>query len=123
MRNNNGYSYLNNREVILKLGENKPMNELPGWITLLLLLIGVSFGVNTCSNYMDTPEYKSKREARLKECNTPYFVSEVDGIKLYVIQPDCGRPVYFSKTGTHTTHTERRGKASIEVDDDTSNAQ
>lgn len=98
-------------------------NELSGWVTFLAICAAVVFGIHSCSVTMDSPEYKAKQEAEQKECNTPHIVSEVDGVKLYAIKPNCDRWVYFSEKGTHTTHSERHGKTSTEVDDDTSNDQ
>lgn len=79
--------------------------------------------MHSCSVEHDTPEYKAKQEAELKDARTPKLVSSVNGIELYVVRPDGYTPVYFSKSGTHTTHTERHGKAAVTVNDDVSNAE
>jgi hypothetical protein len=91
-----------------------------GVIFFMVLVFGIGFGINGCVEHENTPEYKAMQAARLKKCETPELVSEVDGIKLFVVQPNCGRNVYFSKSGTHTTHTERRGKTTSTYDDDVS---
>lgn len=73
---------------------------------------------------MNSPEYKAKEEARRVECLKPKLVSEAEGVKLYAINyPDTecpDRPVYFSKSGTKTTHTERHGKTTRTYDDEVS---
>lgn len=72
---------------------------------------------------------KAAEVKREEECKKPYLVSEAEGVKLYAINYEregvrCyGREVFFSKSGTHTTHTERHGKTTTTYDDDVSNAE
>ncbi len=93
------------------------------WATIIVLIGGMCFGIKSCSDYENTPEYRLKQQNRLNECNTPRLVSEIDGVKLYVVKPECGREVYFSKSGTHTIHTERHGKMAIIYSDNVSNSE
>lgn len=91
-----------------------------GFVVIIIILLGVTFGIKSCVDHENSPEFKAKREAELKECETPVLVSEIDDVKLYVVRPNCRREVYFSKSGTHTTHTERHGKTTSTYDDDVS---
>lgn len=120
MKQNYGFSYPDNREIHVKFERVEMDNEVSGWVTVLAIVIAVGFGIHSCSVTMDSPEYKAKKEAEEKVCETPQIVSQAGGITLWVVRPNCDRPVYFSEKGTHTTHSERHGKTSTEVDDDTS---
>lgn len=93
------------------------------WMFIIAVIAGLSFGVKSCVDHENTPEYRANQAAEMKDCETPKLVSEIDGLKLYVIRPNCDREVYFSRAGTHTTHTERHGKSTHTYDDDTSNGE
>ncbi len=97
-----------------------------GNFIFILIMLLLTLGVVKCNQYMNTPEYKAARAAERAICLKPQLVSEIDGVRLYVINPPdmhCPeRPVYFSKSGTKTTHTERRGKTTHIIDDEVSNA-
>lgn len=58
--------------------------------------------------YLDFTEWTPERERneiiRIKQCETPELVTQVEGVKLYRINPKCeGRFVYFSRSGVSTT--------------------
>ena len=94
-----------------------------GWwgVFWLLCCVPVIWGIKSCSDYYGSPEYKTEHAELIKQCHTPVLISEVDDVKLYAINldSDCDeRPVYFSKSGTHTTHTELHGKTSRTYNDD-----
>lgn len=99
-----------------------------GNFILVIASILAIWGVKSCSDYTKTPEYQAQRKAERKRCETPRLVSEIDGVKLYAIYLDgpdysCGQlPVYFSRSGTQTEHTEHHGKSSTTVIDRVSGA-
>mgnify|MGYP003395425659 CR=1 FL=1 len=88
------------------------------WVFIICAVVGIGFGITSCVWHENTPEYKAVEAVRIKTCETPSLVSEIDGVRLYVVSPNCDRAVYFSKSGTHTTHSEIHGKTSREYDDD-----
>ncbi len=103
------------------------MNDEFNWpiiLTLLAFCVWAIFEMHSCDIEHESPEYKAKIATQEKACLTPVLVAEKDDVQLYAINyGDCGHNVvYFSKSGTHTKHTERHGKTSETVDDDVSNA-
>lgn len=101
------------------------MTEDISWFSVFMCAISVFFiyKVHSCDVEHDSPKYKALQEEKLKKCNTPKLVSQIDGVSLYVVSPDCDTPVYFSKSGTHTTHEEQHGKTVETVNDDVSNTE
>jgi hypothetical protein len=74
--------------------------------------------------YLNSPEHLAEvkaEEAKEAECDKPRteLVTQKDDVKLYVYKSYCHteRPVYFSASGTTTTHDERRGKSYDTVTD------
>lgn len=92
-----------------------------GEFVCCLIGCGILFGVYSCTVEANSPAGQARAAAYKKKCETPVLVSEIDGLKLYSVEPDCGRKVYFSAAGTSTTHTEGRtmGKVheTVTVDD------
>lgn len=79
-----------------------------------------------CRASVEQNEARERAEEadRQRECNTPVLVSEIDGIRLYKkIGCHGERDVFFSASGTHTTHTERHGKSTTTYDDDVFNSE
>jgi len=104
-------------------------------IAIALIAISVICAVcvvhwaTTCSQGDQVCVDKKNKEAAADEaieeaCKTPVLVSQVNDLKLYAINLGCNdHPIYFSASGTHTTHVEHHGKHSTVVDDDVSNAK
>lgn len=103
------------------------MDDFNPWYVVLILAVGILvLSMVSCVKEINTPEYKAEQAAKEKECLTPVLISEAEDVKLYAInyKASCpGRTVYFSKSGTHTTHTVRScgGKCRRTIDDDVSN--
>lgn len=50
---------------------------------------------------------EAQKMAYEKACHTPRLISSAEGVNLYVTgNTNCNGEVYFSRSGTHTTHEE-----------------
>ena len=56
-----------------------------------------------CLKYVDSPQFAAKKI----ECEIPNLVSEVGGLKLYSVRPNCGYKVYFSNSVTVYKNKEK----------------
>lgn len=83
---------------------------------IAILLTALLSAMNFDGCFIDKERCVADREqrridaiAREKDCRTPKLVSKAGDAELYSVMPGgCGdeRPVYFSKSGTRTSHEE-----------------
>lgn len=79
--------------------------KIISWIIIIILAI---WGIHSCIKYDESPEgiaaakeAQIKKDRELKACrNNITLVSEINGVQLYSVKPNCYDTVYFSESGT-----------------------